>query len=158
ERRQVFRASISLPRTSEVGDPSLEIACICAGDLPFSSVLPTHPKSICARLQHLPESARTTICSTPRRRGRRICWTGRSCGWVSCRCELAGARLIAGGKGELHGLQSSDLLGGIEKLNGHEPPGFVVIQDQSGSRLIALRHFAWAKNDRQGIRLFVVDH
>src|SRR5262249_43187256 len=98
-----------------------------------------------------------TICSTPRRRGRRICWTGRSCGWVSCRCELSGARLIAGGKGELHGLRSSDLLGGIEKLNGHEPHGFVVIQDQSGSRLIALRHFAWAKNDRQGIRLFVVD-
>src|SRR5437764_842702 len=60
-------------------------------------------------------------------------------------------------QGEFHGLRAFDLLRGIQQLDGNEPSGLVVIENQAWPRLIAFGDFAVAEDDRQGIGLFVVD-
>jgi hypothetical protein len=50
-----------------------------------------------------------------------------------------------------------DLLGSIEKLQGHKVAGLVIVKNETRALLVAFYDLAIAENNRKSIGLFVVD-
>src|SRR5262245_43978613 len=83
-----------------------------------------------------------------------------------CRLRAGSATLLAGpsvgksvtrGQGKFDGLRRLYLFGGIQEFDGNESSGFVVIENDTGSRLVAFSHLARVEDDRQRIGFFIVD-